>query len=199
MLVSLKGFQLRHVNTFFFLIVLSLIVLPAFAQFETADVLGTVRDASGLPVSKASVTLWNLGTGLSLKTSTDEAGNYTVPNVKVGTYSVTAESNGFSKAIASNIRVEVDARQRVDLSLQVGLVTDSVQVVDAATALETDSSEHGQVINSRQVVELPLNGRNYSDLALLSTNTVRSPISAAFAANATPREGAVNVNGMRST
>ncbi len=188
----------RH-NLRLLFILLTFIALPAFAQFETADVLGTVRDSSGLAVSRAAVTLSNLGTGLSVKTTTDESGNYTFPNVKVGTYSVSAEAAGFSKAVASNISVVVSARQRVDFSLQVGQVSESVQVNDAATALETDSSEHGQVIRTQQVAELPLNGRNYSDLALLSTNTVRSPISAAFAANATPREGAINVNGMRST
>ena len=94
--------------------------------------------------------------------------------------------------------MDVGARQRVDLTLQVGAVTESVNVTGAATVLETDSSEHGQVINAA-VVELPLNGRNYADLALLSTNVIKSPIAASFSASGTPREGAFNVNGMRST
>jgi hypothetical protein len=85
------------------------------------------------------------------------------------------------------------------MAMQVGAVTESVQVTGAAAALETDSSEHGQVINTKQIVELPLNGRNYSDLALLTTNVHRSPLSVAFAVNGTPREGSFNVNGMRST
>ncbi len=69
----------------------------------------------------------------------------------------------------------------------------------AAAALETDSSEHGQVINTQQIVELPLNGRNYADLALLSTNVIKSPMAVSFSPSGTPREGAFNVNGMRST
>ena len=85
------------------------------------------------------------------------------------------------------------------LTLQVGAVTETVEVTGAAAALETDSSEHGQVINTQQVVELPLNGRNYADLALLSTNVVKSPIAVSFSPSGTPREGAFNVNGMRST
>ena len=181
------------------LLALAFMAVPLFAQFETADVLGTVRDASGSAVSKAAITLINQETSVTSKTNTDDGGNYTFPNVKVGKYTVTAEASGFSKAVAADVRVDVSARQRVDLSLQVGQITDSVQVTDAAAALETDSSEHGQVINTQQVVELPLNGRNYSDLALLSTNVTRSPVSASFAANGTPREGAFNVNGMRST
>ena len=83
--------------------------------------------------------------------------------------------------------------------MQVGAVTETVEVTGAAAALETDSSEHGQVINTAAVVELPLNGRNYADLALLSTNAVKSPIAVSFSASGTPREGAFNVNGMRST
>jgi hypothetical protein len=97
------------------------------------------------------------------------------------------------------VAVNVGARQRVDVSMQVGAVTESVEVKGVAAALETDSSEHGQVINTATIAELPLNGRNYADLALLSTNAVKSPISATFSPSGTPREGAFNVNGMRST
>ena len=184
---------------FAFLCLLTIFAFPCPAQFESADVLGTIRDATGSPIARAAVTLLNQDTGSLAKTVTDDSGNYTFPGVKVGRYTVTAEVAGFSKAVAADIRVDVSARQRVDFTMQVGQITDSVQVTDAAAALETDSSEHGQVINTQQVVELPLNGRNYSDLALLATNVHKSPIAATFAANGTPREGSFNVNGMRST
>src|SRR5262249_44776598 len=173
-----------------------LATISCFAQFESSEVLGTVRDASGSVISKANLTLVNTETGLQAKTQADDNGAYTFPNVKIGKYQVIAEATGFSKAIAT-VTVDVNARQRVDLTMQVGAVTESVEVTDAVSALETDSSEHGQVINTAQVVELPLNGRNYSDLALLSTNVHRSPLSVAFAVNGTPREGSFNVNGMR--
>jgi len=73
--------------------------------------------------------------------------------------------------------VNVNARQRVDITMDVGVVTQTVEVKGAASSLETDSSEHGQVIHTQQIVELPLNGRNYSDLALLSrmSTALRSP------------------------
>ncbi len=175
------------------------IAFPLLAQFDTAEVLGTVRDASSRSVPKATVMLTNQSTGIAAKTITDESGNYDFFNVKVGRYSVSVEATGFSKVSTPNVDVAVNARQRVDLTLQVGAVTQSVEVSGAASVLETDSSEKGQVVNSEAIVELPLNGRNYSDLALLATNVHRSPMSVLFAANGTPREGAFNVNGMRST
>ncbi len=170
-----------------------------FAQFETAEVLGTVHDPTGGAILKASVTLTNQDTGIQAKASTDENGNYDFFNVKVGRYSIAVEHAGFSKFTTTDVDVTVGARQRVDVSLKVGTVTESIEVTSVAAALETDSSDHGQVINTSAVNELPLNGRNYADLALLSTNAVKSPISATFSATGTPREGAFNVNGMRST
>src|SRR5262249_38088997 len=144
----------------------------------------------------ADVTLLNQDTGIAAKATTDENGNYTFFNVKVGRYTVTVEATGFSKFAASAFAVNVNARQRVDAALQVGAVSESIEVTGAAAALETDSSEHGQVVNTQTVVGLPLNGRNYSDLALLTTNVHKSAIAML---DTTPREGAFNVNGMRST
>ena len=173
--------------------------MPSHAQFDTAEVLGTVRDNSGAVVPKAELTLLHVDTGIQSKTKADENGNYTFSNVRIGTYKVTAEAPGFSKEVASDITVNVGARQRVDFALQVGAVTETVEVSGAAAILETDSSEHGQVIQSAAIVELPLNGRNYADLALLSANVVKSPIAVSFSPSGTPREGSFNVNGMRST
>ena len=170
-----------------------------FAQFETAEVLGTVADPSGRAIPKASVTLTNLDTGIQANLKTDENGNYDFFNVKVGRYSIVVEQAGFSKFTTTGVDVTVGARQRVDVSMQVGAVTETIQVTGAAAALETDSSDHSQVFSTAAVAELPLNGRNYADLALLSTNAVKSPIAISFSASGTPREGAFNVNGMRST
>src|SRR5215469_14928977 len=170
-----------------------------FAQFDTAEVVGTVRDASQQVVSRAAVTLTNQDTQVEAKTTTDEAGNYNFFNVKVGRYTITVEAAGFSKFSSSDITVSVNARQRVDAALQVGAVSDTITVSGQESPVETDSSAKSQVINTQAIVELPLNGRQYSNLALLSTNVHISPIAAAFSPSATPREGAFNVNGMRST
>jgi Carboxypeptidase regulatory-like domain/TonB-dependent Receptor Plug Domain len=177
-----------------FLCLLAFTTSGLFAQFDSAEVLGTVKDNSGSAISKARMTLINQDTAIQAKTTSDDNGNFTFTNVKIGTYTVTAEAPGFSKAVANDVVVNVNARQRVDLTLQVGAVSDSVEVSGAASALQTDSSERGQIINTAQVVELPLNGRQYSDLALLSSGVIKSP----SAYSGTPREGSFIVNGLRS-
>lgn len=176
-----------------------LLSTSAFAQFETAEVVGTVRDSSQQFIAKAAVTLTNQETGIEAKTTTDDGGNYNFFNVKVGRYTITVEAAGFSKFSSTDIAVAVNARQRVDATLQVGAVTETVTVSEQASAVETDSSEHSQVVGTHAIAELPLNGRQYSSLALLATNVHISQIAAAFSPSATPREGAFNVNGMRST
>jgi hypothetical protein len=166
-----------------------------FAQFETSEVLGTVRDSSGAIAPKATITLRNEQTGVEMKTTSDQSGLYDFFNVRIGRYTVTAELTGFQKFTTTGVVVNVNARQRVEITLQPGTMTQSVEVQGAAATLETDTSEHGQVINTHQIVELPLNGRSYADLALLSVNVHRSP----YAYANPPREGSFNANGMRST
>ena len=172
---------------------------PLFAQFETSEVLGTVRDPSNAPVPDATVTLTNQQTGIASKTTTNENGEYDFFNVQVGVYTVKVEHAGFSVATAPDISVRVNSRQRVDMAMTVGEISQSVNVSAAASPLTTDSSEHSQVIGTEATVELPLNGRDPLQLALLATNTVESPIAVSFGPTGTPREGAFNVNGMRST
>ena len=185
---------LRKTTLFLTICVLFLTAL-AYGQFESAEVLGTVRDASGAIIAGATVTLTNLETGIQSQATTDSSGDYDFFNVKVGRYSLTVEKTGFAKFATTDVRVDVNARQRVDAALQVGAITQSIEVTGAAATLDTDSSEHGQVVNTQQILELPLNGRNFSDLALLTTNVHRS----IYAYAVPPREGAFNVNGMRST
>ena len=174
-------------------LILTAALLPAaaFAQFDAATVLGTVRDASGAVVPGATVTLKNAATGITATSVTDQQGSYQFLNVRIGTYSVRAELQGFSVAEAENFSVTVNARQRVDLTLNIGNVGETVVVTGAAQLLETESSDRGQVIRKEQIVNLPLNGRAYADLALLSPGVRRSAI-------AESRDASFNVNGLRS-
>lgn len=171
---------------------LALTTLPVLAQFETATVLGTVRDATQSVIAGVKMSLENKQTGVVVTRETDTNGNFEFVNVRIGRYTVSAERQGFSRAISEEFTVTVNARQRVDLSMQVGQVAESVTVTGAVAALETDSSDRGQVISARQIVNLPLNGRAYADLALLAPGVRKSAIS-------TSRDASFNVNGLRSS
>src|SRR5262245_31789492 len=170
---------------------------PAFAPFETANVLGSVRDKTGAVVPGATVTLLNLETGVAYTKATDAAGNYEFFTVRIGTYKVTAELAGFAPAAADKVTVTVGSRQRVDLVLAPGTMTEAVEVTAEVSSLEKDSSQRGQVITHEQAVALPLNGREYSSLALLTTGVRQSAIGTG--STSTLREGSYNVNGLRST
>jgi hypothetical protein len=165
--------------------------VSAYAQFDTATVLGAVRDSSGAVVPGATVTLKNTATGITANAVTDADGSYQFLNVRIGSYSVRAELQGFSAAEAKDVAVTVNAHQRVDLTMAVGSIGETVEVQGAAKLLETDSSDRGQIIAKEQIVNLPLNGRNYADLALLSPGVRRSAIS-------DTRDASFNVNGLRS-
>ena len=175
-------------------VLLAVSAIIGLAQFETAVVLGTVRDASQGIIGDAKVMLVNLETGITANAITDTNGNYLFNNVKVGRYKLSAEKPGFTTAAAEDFTVSVNARQRVDLTMTVGQVTESVQVSAAVVAVESDSTERGQVVSQRQIVELPLNGRNYADLSLLTTGVRRSD----YAFANPPRDAAFNINGQRS-
>ncbi|MFZ4794490.1 MAG: carboxypeptidase regulatory-like domain-containing protein, partial [Blastocatellia bacterium] len=170
---------------------------PVQAQFETAAVLGTVRDQNGAVLQGARVTLRNPATGISATSTTDGDGDYSFPSVKIGTYRVTAELQGFSTGAVEKVTVTVEARQRVDVTLQVGATSDVVTVTGEAPLLETESSSKGQIISEKQLINLPILGRNYSSLALL-TPGVRQSQSGNQGDISFRREGAYNVNGLRS-
>ena len=173
-----------------------LMASPARAQFETGSVVGTVIDTSGGVIADASVTLLNTATGVAVSRNSGTQGEYEFPAVRPGVYVVSAEKMGFSVALVDNVQVQVGARPRVDLTMMVGALADRVEVTAATPLLETDSSQRSQVITEAQIRELPLNGREYSALALLTTGVRLSALNKST--NGTPREGAFNVNGLRS-
>jgi hypothetical protein len=180
------------------LLILLSISASLWAQFDTGTVLGTVRDSSGAVIPGVAVTLRNTQTGITATAQTDEQGNYLFGNQRIGSYEVTAEKEGFAKAVVPNIGLVVNARQRADIVLQVGAVSDKVVVTGAVALLETDSSEKGQVVGSEQIENLPLNGRSYADLAMLAPGVSESNQND-IAISGTGREGSFNVNGLRNT
>jgi Carboxypeptidase regulatory-like domain/TonB dependent receptor-like, beta-barrel/TonB-dependent Receptor Plug Domain len=167
----------------------------AFAQFDTATVSGVVHDQANAVVVNSKVTLENVATGVVKVGSTDQNGSYTFFDVRIGRYKLKAEAPGFKAAVAEEFAVTVGAHQRVDLQLVVGSVSESVEVVGAASAIETDSSSRGHVIANQSIVNLPLNGRSYADLALLAPGVRKSMLEDGSASS---RDASFNVNGQRS-
>lgn len=165
------------------------------AQFETASVLGFVRDSSGAALSGSKVTLTDLATGITQTAATGSDGQYQFSSVHIGKYTVSAEAAGFSSSKTQPFSVTVNARQRVDVTMTPGGVSETVTVSGGVAQLETETSETGTVISSTEVHNLPLNGRAYADLATLAPGVRRNNLENQ---SVTSRDASFNVNGQRS-
>jgi hypothetical protein len=157
-----------------FLGVAAFLLMGSFsvAQTTTGSILGKVTDPAGGAVPNAAITVTNVGTGIVSKTTSDSSGDYVVTPLAVGEYTVTIEATGFKKSVNSGIRLNVQDRIGVNVILEIGQVTETVEVVGAAPALQTDTSYLGQVVEGRKIVELPLNGRYFTRLAVLTAGTL---------------------------
>src|SRR5256885_1270901 len=185
-----SGFLRASLTMTAVLLLLFLSAQPLRAQVDTGTLLGTVTDASGAPVNGAKVTLTNEGTSAALSTSTGPDGSYKFTPVKIGSYKVTASLQGFQTMTQTNIPVNVGADVVINFALKPGSVTEIVEVSAAPPVLETQSGSVGQVVDSRSVNDLPLNGRNFTFLAQLAagvntpqTDTRGNAANGAFAAN----------------
>ena len=143
--------------------------LPATAQVASAELSGAVVDPSGAVIPNAKVSAVNAETGVVVREVTTGApGAYIMTFLPPGTYNVTAEAPGFRRLLRNGIVLQVNQRAALDLELQVGQVSETIEVAAAAPLLESESSSLGSVIGQQFVSELPLNGRNYVQLAILS-------------------------------
>jgi len=138
----------------------------ALAQTPTATVTGQVRDSSGAAVPGARVVARNIQTNIEREAVTSENGDYTIPLLNVGEYQVSVEKQGFKKAVQTGLVLQVDQKARLDFTLQIGQVSESVEVTAAASLVQTDSASVGTVIDNKRVLELPLNSREFYALAL---------------------------------
>jgi hypothetical protein len=180
-------------------LLVALFGLQASAQYEDGTLIGTIHDSTGAVVPTATVTVTNVATGIVTKANTNASGDYEVPSLHVGVYTVEAEATGFASAQAKNISITVGVRQRIDLSLSVGQTATTVEVSDVALQIETATSERGQSISGYQTEALPLVSRNFSDLLALVTGSRQAPTAATTSSiSSLVREGAYNVNGQRS-
>ena len=141
--------------------------VPAIAQVDRGNIVGVVTDPSGARISDAQITITNRDTGQPVHLTTDEEGNYKATLLKIGPYSVSATKQGFETTVQENVDVAVNQSVRVDLVLKLGAASQTVEVTGAAPLLQTESSSLGTVETERRISELPLNGRNFIQLAYL--------------------------------
>jgi Carboxypeptidase regulatory-like domain len=182
---------------FYWLAAMLVAASPVYAQFQRGAVVGTITDQTGATVSKAKVTLKNLGTNEERSGISDERGDYTFPSLLPGTYQVTAEASGFKTQVVSNVHLDVNQTARIDLQLSVGEMVQRVEATASLQLLQTDTSEVGAVITNKQIVDLPLNGRDYLQLARLIPGAIPSRAGATAGQKGVNRS--VNVAGARDT
>jgi len=162
----------------------------AYAQIDTGSILGTVSDSSGARINGATVTLVNEGTNATLATTSGEDGGYKFTPVRIGSYKITVTMQGFQTATTHGVTVNVGQNVVADFSMKPGSVTETVEVTTSAPVLQSQDASVGQVIDSRAVNDLPLNGRNFTFLAQLAAgvntpqaDTRGNAATGAFAAN----------------
>ena len=150
------------------------LALSSYAQLATTTALvGTVSDTNGAVVPGAKVTAVNTGTGDTYSANTNDQGNYNIQFVRTGGYSLTVEKNGFQKLQKTGIVVEENQIVRNDVTLTVGSLSQSVTIAGEAPVIKTDDASVSENIQSRQVSELPLNGRDPMHLAITTPGVIQ--------------------------
>lgn len=173
-------------------------VLPARAQVNTASLTGLVTDASGGVIAGAAVIATDTATNAVRRVTTDTSGYYLFPSLPIGTYDIAVEAPGFKRARQSGLVLNVGQKHRVDFTLQVGEVTQMVNVTAAATALQTEQASTGAVVGNNTIVNIPLKLRNWDDLLGLVGGVQGDPYTEQSGSTASGRTGGVNVHGVRS-
>ena len=150
------------------LTLLGVLCLPGSAQVSSAELSGTVIDASNAAVPGAKVTATNSATNVAHDSVSDATGSYLIPLLQPGDYVITAEAKGFKKLVQKGLTLQINQQAQLNLQLQLGQVTEEIQVTAQAPLLQSEASSLGTVVSERLVNQLPLNGRNFIQLAILS-------------------------------
>ena len=181
---------------------LLLSALSLQAQVESAKVVGTIHDASGAVLPAADVKVTNTGTNVSRSARTDSNGDYVVTELRPGNYTVSVTHEGFKQAVQAPFQLDVNQVVRVDLTLSVGNVSEQVEVTAAEPLIESQTSSLGQVVEEQRVHELPLNGRNFVELAYLTPGVNQGPSGAVQQGGIPENErgtAAIQANGLTAT
>ena len=179
---------------------LTLIFTPVlFGQANTGTILGTVTDSSGAAVPNCKITVRNTGTDVAKDVRTDSSGNYRVSYLLPGVYEVLAEAPNFKRSVQSGLTLDVDQKALVSFTLDIGAVSEKVDVIATAPLVQTQSVEQSQVITEKQMRELPINVRDFAQFASLQAGTVigTGGLGNSFGGdNPQATGGAINVNGL---
>jgi len=141
------------------------------AQKDAGAIAGTAHDASGAVIDGVTITATDVDHGTVVTATSNASGEYVISPLKVGRYVINARRPGFNSVVSTPLTLQVQQRVVFDITLTIGEVSQSVTVTDSTAQLQTETSDLGQVIDSRQISNLPLNGRNFAQLALLSPGT----------------------------
>jgi Carboxypeptidase regulatory-like domain len=185
------------------LLAIGLVVGVRAQSSTTGSITGTVRDPQGAAVPNAEITITDENTGASRKVTTNDDGFFNAPSLPAGTYSLSTSPSGFKTTVATAVNLHVNENKVVNIDVQVGQVSETVTISSDATPVETRSGEVSSLISEKQVTELPLNGRNYAQLALMVPGV--SPVTQAGAGGAFATKGTglnagvdMSVNGNQS-
>ena len=148
------------------------LVLGAAAQVQNGQFTGTVADPSGAALANAKVTVTNMGTNLSVTSTSNETGLYTIKELPVGTYRITAEAKGFKTSVNANVALNAGTVARVDFRMELGQAREVVEVTGEAAAVNIEDSKLASTVTSTQIANLPLNGRNVYDLMQMAPGAV---------------------------
>jgi hypothetical protein len=168
----------------------------SFSQTVTGTITGTVVDATGAAAPNVSITATQVATNLKNHTQTTEAGVYTLNFLQAGDYNITAEATGFKTATLGPFRLDVNQTVREDIRLEVGQISEHVEVSATAAILQTENAQTGEVISGTQATEAPLNGRNFVSLTLLVPGSI-NPQPSNITAQRNTTGGRPYVNGNR--
>ncbi len=168
----LFGVRNKLWNVFGVAFLLAMLAASTYSQTTVGQILGNISDASGSAVPGATVSIVNEGTNETRKTTSDRSGDYIFPQLPVGRYTLTVEQAGFQKFAATGIDLKVDDRRRQDAVLSVGEISQQVEVKASAVAVNSSNATIGEVITEKSIVDLPLNGRNFLQLAQLTPGTI---------------------------
>lgn len=184
---------MQPINKHWLVVAFILLGFTPIAFGQTAQITGLIRDPSGTSVPGARVSVRNVDTGIETESVTTNQGYYTLPQLNPGNYSLSVRKEGFRTSTQTGIKLEVEQVARIDLNLTVGEVKESVTVVSEAPILASESAAVGQVIQSKKILDLPLNGRDFTQLATLVPGAISR------GTNSQLQSPQISVNGSRNS